>query len=111
MTLPRDPHAMRDAIVRWLQNQASFIGTETEYGKVLSEGLRSAAFVIENAAIAAWNRRAPPLDLTSEAMNEKLLIALQNCVDYWPSALNDDLQERTYVEARDLLASIRESQA
>lgn len=36
----------------------------------------------------------------------RLQTALTNCVDYWPSALNDDLQERTFLEARETLAEI-----
>lgn len=34
---------------------------------------------------------------------DNLLRLLQNCVDFWPSAQNDDLQERTHIEARDYL--------
>ena len=29
---------------------------------------------------------------------------LRNCVDYWPSAQNDDLQHRTFIEARDFVS-------
>ena len=38
----------------------------------------------------------------------RLLEALRNCVDYWPSALNDDLQERTLEEARAALKELGE---
>lgn len=43
--------------------------------------------------------------VTSDQADEivRLRAALQNCVDYWPAALNDDLQERTYREARSIL--------
>lgn len=37
----------------------------------------------------------------------RLMAALQNCVDFWPSSLNDDLQQRTVQEAQDLLESFR----
>lgn len=37
---------------------------------------------------------------------ERLRTALENCIDYWPSALNDDLQERTYQEGSALLEEL-----
>ena len=46
-------------------------------------------------------RRIPPYGPDPrDAEIARLRAALQNCVDYWPTALNDDLQERTYQEAR-----------